>query len=398
MDNLSKLYAGLDPEELREAQAVGRLRRFARDEVIFREGDAGDSMYLLVRGAVTISKTAQPGGVRVLDTTHAGDFFGEMSLIDSEPRSAHASAEEDSELRILGREDLDRLCAISPHIKFNLIKVVSDRLRGMNNQFIERIVTQEKMALVGQMASSIIHDFKSPMTVIRAAADLMALKTGDDMVKTKCEVIVRNVDRITGMANDLLAFALGTVRLNCRWVQPQSWIDNVAELLSPMLERRSVELKREVLVTDPLWMDPDKMMRVIYNLSANAIDAMPGGGTITVRVQKCADGFQLEVADTGQGIPEAIRDRLFGAFVTFGKKHGTGLGTAIAKKIVDEHGGQITFTTATGRGTTFHIRLPVPVVPSQDPPAARVATGTPGARQDLGTATFRHSSPTDALL
>jgi signal transduction histidine kinase len=115
-------------------------------------------------------------------------------------------------------------------------------------------------------------------------------------------------------------------------------------------------------------MDPDKMMRVVYNLATNAVEAMTDGGLLTVRVTRPDTEFQLDIGDTGPGIPEAIRDRLFGAFVTHGKKNGTGLGTAIAKKIVEEHGGNISFTTETGKGTTFHVRLPV-FVPSDQPVA-----------------------------
>jgi signal transduction histidine kinase len=240
----------------------------------------------------------------------------------------------------------------------NLLKAVSDRLRGMNDQYIDRIVQQEKLALVGQMASSIIHDFKSPMTVIRAAAEMIELKDGDDYIQKNSQAIMRNVDRITDMANDLLCFAMGKVQLHLQYVDPHAWTENIRELLAPVLENRRVELRREVLTAEPLWLDPNKMMRVIYNLSMNAVEAMFKEGVLTVRLAKNGEETQIDLADTGAGIPEPIRDRLFGTFVTYGKRNGTGLGTAIAKKIVEEHGGKISFTTSTGKGTTFHIRLP----------------------------------------
>jgi signal transduction histidine kinase len=370
-----RLYAGLSLAEREAAAAIGVIQDYAKDQPVFQEGDNGDCMYTVLAGRVEISKSIGSGRQQLLTTVGTGDFFGEMTMVDAQPRSAHAIAREPSRLRVLRRPDLDHLLEINPRIILNLFNVTNDRLRAMNAQFIEQILHQEKMALVGQVANSIIHDFKSPMTVIRAAAELMSLKVQDEFAKARCEVIVRNVDRITGMANDLLAFSLGTVRLNCHWVEPQRWIDNVGELLSPMLERRNIIARREVLTKEPVWMDPEKMMRVIYNLSANAIEAMPTGGVLTVRMDRQGEEFKIDVSDTGHGIDEAVRSRLFQAFVTHGKKNGTGLGTAIVKKIVEEHGGSISFTTETGLGTTFHIRLPIPALHQPEVPTVAEVEG-----------------------
>jgi signal transduction histidine kinase len=357
----NKLLEGLSPDELRAAENVGETKIFEKGETIFREGDAGDTMYVVLNGKVKICKTARPGAEQVFDTLGAGDFFGEMGLVEARPRNADAVAEEKTELRILRQADLDRLLGVSPQIGLNLMKGVSDRLRRMNARFIEQVVYQEKMSLVGQMAGTIIHDFKSPMSVVRLVAETMAMKNPDAQLQKNCEMIIRNVDRITAMANDLLDFARGQVRLNRQLVEAETWLADVSELLLPVLENRDIELKREVKTREKLPIDPDKMTRVIYNLAVNSADAMSEGGTLTLRVGKSDGEFLIEIADTGNGIPEAIRDRLFDAFVTHGKKGGTGLGTAIAKKIVEDHNGKISFTTATGKGTTFHIRVPATV-------------------------------------
>ena len=99
-------------------------------------------------------------------------------------------------------------------------------------------------------------------------------------------------------------------------------------------------------------------MRAIYNLASNAIEAMGDHGTLTVRLTRLDDQFRIEISDTGPGIPVEIQSRLFDPFVSAGKRNGTGLGTSIAKKIIEEHGGTISFTTAPGQGTTFQIELP----------------------------------------
>ena len=111
-------------------------------------------------------------------------------------------------------------------------------------------------------------------------------------------------------------------------------------------------------VSPTMLLDKDKIWRVMMNLIGNAKDAMPEGGEVRLRLHMNQQEARLEVEDTGIGIPEKIRDRLFRPFVTHGKTRGTGLGLAIVKRIVEAHGGTITFITAEGVGTTFYVTLP----------------------------------------
>jgi signal transduction histidine kinase len=108
-----------------------------------------------------------------------------------------------------------------------------------------------------------------------------------------------------------------------------------------------------------LLVDKDKFQRVVLNLAGNAREALAPGGVLRILVAREDKMAHITVKDNGPGIPEEIRTRLFEPFVTHGKKGGTGLGTAISKKIVEEMGGRIWFNTASGRGTTFHIQLPL---------------------------------------
>jgi signal transduction histidine kinase len=105
--------------------------------------------------------------------------------------------------------------------------------------------------------------------------------------------------------------------------------------------------------------DENKFLRVVQNLVANAVEAFNGcGGRVELTAGVSEEGVQIKIHDNGPGIPEAIKERLFEAFVTYGKHSGTGLGTAIAKSIIDAHGGQISFQSHCQEGTTFYIRLP----------------------------------------
>jgi signal transduction histidine kinase len=106
--------------------------------------------------------------------------------------------------------------------------------------------------------------------------------------------------------------------------------------------------------------DPEQMTRVLHNLMLNAIDAMPQGGTLTVRTLAVAGGVRLEISDTGQGLTPEECARLFTPYYTT-KTHGTGLGLAIVQSVVSDHGGRISVESEKGKGSTFRIELANPV-------------------------------------
>jgi signal transduction histidine kinase len=116
---------------------------------------------------------------------------------------------------------------------------------------------------------------------------------------------------------------------------------------------------RETRFKGKVKLDQDKVVRVFYNIASNARDAMPQGGKLTVRTE-AADGFvKVEFVDTGSGMPEEVKKKIFEPFMTYGKKHGTGLGMAIVKKVIDDHKGKIEIDSEMGKGTTIRMLFPV---------------------------------------
>jgi signal transduction histidine kinase len=107
----------------------------------------------------------------------------------------------------------------------------------------------------------------------------------------------------------------------------------------------------------PIRLDADQLGRAVQNLLLNAIDAMPTGGSVTIRTTRAAGVVRIEVADTGEGLLDEERQRLFTPYYTT-KQHGTGLGLAIVQSVVSDHGGRIRVESRRGRGTTFSIELP----------------------------------------
>lgn len=105
--------------------------------------------------------------------------------------------------------------------------------------------------------------------------------------------------------------------------------------------------------------DENKILRVLQNLVGNAVEALGGrGGRVEIAVTQSEEWVEIKIYDNGPGIPEAIKEKLFEPFVTYGKRTGTGLGTAIAKSIVNAHQGEITYESEDQKGTTFYIKLP----------------------------------------
>jgi signal transduction histidine kinase len=140
-------------------------------------------------------------------------------------------------------------------------------------------------------------------------------------------------------------------------------LDGVVEsALATLLDeasRAGVELELDLASGARVLVDEDGLRRALRNLVQNALEAMPEGGSLRVSTAREEGAALVSIADTGEGIPEEIRERVFEPFVTARKKGGTGLGLAIVKKVVDDHGGTIAATKPEGGGTAFVLRLPL---------------------------------------
>jgi two-component system, sporulation sensor kinase D len=130
------------------------------------------------------------------------------------------------------------------------------------------------------------------------------------------------------------------------------------EVLTKELDENRIRLKVEDLYGGPLRADENKLRRMVFNITRNAVQAMPDGGEYTICIEDAGENVCFNFIDTGPGIPEDIRDHLFEYFVTSGKEDGTGLGLAVVKKIVDEHEGKIEVISPESGGAHFRIEIP----------------------------------------
>lgn len=357
----NKIFSGLLAVELHALEQTSRLQKFAAGTTIFREGDAGDGIYLINEGLVQISAVIGEGERRVLARIGPGDFFGEMAVLEQRPRSASAIAEQPTCAWFVPSAELLKMLDRSPRLAASLLREVSQRLRDFDRQYVQELLQAERLGLIGRFTRSILHDLKSPLTVIALGAEMGFAPTATpETRKTAALRIRKQIERVTTMINELMEFSRGGQSdLQLTEIEFAPFITQLLEELQLEVEMSSVKVTvqpppRQITVR----LDPRRLANVFFNLAHNAVDAMPSGGEIKFRFQLAPQTLTMEIEDTGPGFAPEIVDRLFQPFATYGKTTGTGLGLSICKKILEDHGGRIEALRRPGCGAIFAITLP----------------------------------------
>ena len=226
---------------------------------------------------------------------------------------------------------------------------------------------EERLTTIGRLLSGVIHDLKTPLTVISGYVQLMQQAESKEQRDEYAELVLKQFDHISAMQREVLEFARGEKSVLVRKVYLQKFWSDIKASLEPQLARYDVDLVIELEDRGTARFDEGKITRVVHNLARNAAEAMSDkGGKLTIKITREKDppdnAIVMTFTDTGPGIPKEIEHRVFQSFVTSGKKGGTGLGLAIVKKIAQEHGGEITVHSSS-RGATFKLRLPQNVDP-----------------------------------
>jgi len=240
----------------------------------------------------------------------------------------------------------------------------------------------ERLTSIGRLLSQVIHDFKTPMTVISGYVQLM--QDCDDAEKRAeyTDQILRQFDSLTSMQREVLEFARGERTVFVRRVYLKKFFSEITRQLEQEVQGHPVELEVRADPKIVARFDEGRVARAIFNLSRNAIEAMQlRGGRLTLTAGMDGHDLVIGVSDTGPGIPREIEGRLFQSFVTAGKQGGTGLGLAIVKKIVEEHGGTVS-VSSTSAGARFELRFPQPEPKDGKPVSLPSGATTPGRAGD----------------
>jgi len=347
--------------ELQTLKRTALKLSFRAGQVIFKEGNVGDGVYVVEEGGVKISARINEREERILSRLGPGTFFGEMAVLDDEPRSATATAEVNTVVSFIPREEMLRALEHSPKLLISLVREFSHRMRQFDRRFIDEVLQAERLALVGRFAQAIVHDFKNPLNIIGFAAELATGEEATPEHRSEGKMMIRQqVDRLTNMINELLEFTRGSSRAVVLVTTDYAeFVEEFLREIRPEAAEKSVTIECE---NPPpalaLGLDRGRLLQVFYNLVNNAIDVMPSGGRILLRFQVQDRAVVTELEDTGPGIAPEIAPRIFEPFATHGKEHGTGLVLSICKRIIEDHQGQIQAHSEAGRGAVFRFSLP----------------------------------------
>jgi two-component system sensor histidine kinase HydH len=216
----------------------------------------------------------------------------------------------------------------------------------------------DRLAALGQLSAGLAHELRNPLGTIKASAELLQrnVSAENEVSREMAGFIVSEVDRTNSLVTRFLQFA-----------RPLKLRPDNADLMHT-IDRAIAQVEREAKGATiyrnyepeiaPFPFDAELMERVFYNLILNAVQASPPGGAVSVKTRAVGDCVEIAVIDRGVGIDPAQRDSIFNPFFTT-KPEGVGLGLAIVFKIVEEHGGKITVESELGKGTVFHVLLPV---------------------------------------
>jgi len=252
-----------------------------------------------------------------------------------------------------------------------LVSIIATRaaLAFENHTYQKELIASERLAALGTMAGMMVHDLRGPMTLIRGWAETLL---GGDVppaeAAARARIIVEAVDRLERMTAETLDFARGAEKLVLRSVPLGILLAELAAGIEAELPGLCVDRDFDVPGARRGTLDVDKIRRAVSNVAANARDAMGGQGQLrfSARVVPGTDGsadrLELVLADGGPGVPAEIRERVFEPFVTLGKKRGTGLGLAVARRFVEDHGGTLELMppqAPPAHGASFRFGLPL---------------------------------------
>ncbi len=208
---------------------------------------------------------------------------------------------------------------------------------------LEEKVRNEKFATIGQMAASIIHDIRNPISTIKGIAALLTEKDFSKVERRQyTRMIIEEVEGLAGMIEDLLSYSRGFQgKLRTNRLNVADFVGSMIPSLEQGMASRDIEVTAMLDYEGHFYIDAEKFRRAFFNIAGNAREAMNGGGRFLVLVRAGDDGAEIVFSDTGPGIHEDILATVFEPFVTRGKDKGTGLGLAIAKKIIEAHGGTV---------------------------------------------------------
>lgn len=356
------LFDGLDETVVVNfTQGMDHLK-LKQGETLTIDFETDQSLYLVTKGAMKIeprSKAKKKTGDHSF-TIQAGEFFGELALLSDTVEKVDAKALKATELLVIPRDKFSQLSFSQPGVMLNVIRTLSARLRETGQNFSDLMgdmIQRNRLTAIGMTASKIIHDIKTPLTVISLTAQLVESLFPDASEFTQS--IVQQTKLVDELVHEVLDYVKGTPNaIIPRKVDMNAFLADLKDTYGASLRGRNITLKIDNRCNDPVYFDEERIRRVIINLLRNSSEAMEDEGEISIVASMSANWLQISVTDSGPGIPDSVVNQLFKPFFTYNKLNGTGLGLPICQKLAQEHNGRLEFTPVKPHGSRFDIRLP----------------------------------------
>lgn len=221
------------------------------------------------------------------------------------------------------------------------------------------LVQAERLAAIGKAVSEVAHDMKTPLMAIGGFATLVSRKLGsEDPNRKRLDIVIEETVRLDSMVKKMLDFGR-PLELEPTKISLNELVIETVEVAEPVASKMAVKLEADLEPSLPsLLVDIPRIKQVVLNLITNAVQASRAGELVMIKTHLSRNGVVLEVIDCGCGIKEQDRERVFHPFFST-KKGGTGLGLGIVQKIVEAHGGEVSFRSNPQTGVTFIVRLPL---------------------------------------
>jgi signal transduction histidine kinase len=224
------------------------------------------------------------------------------------------------------------------------------------------LLTADRLAAISRISSGVAHEVKNPLNAMLLHVEVARAKLahGDTDVGQQMEIIAREILRLDRVVRTFLDFTR-PVELKMVTISMQQLVEEIADLARPQAAAAGITVAvLEEVEGVEVRVDRDLFKQAVLNIVVNAMQAMSGGGELRFEAMSGKNGAELRISDTGPGIPEELREKIFSLYFST-KKDGSGIGLAMTYRIVQLHDGTIDFTSEPGKGTTFLIRLPIAV-------------------------------------
>jgi len=262
-------------------------------------------------------------------------------------------------VRALGTGDYDYPLSVAGGDEVAEVTTAFGRMRTSLQHTQRELLEAERLATIGQMASSISHDLRHHLTAIMANAEFLSDERNLHSRHELYEELRAAVTEMTDLIESLLEFARPRESLRLTWTPLGDIIARSIQTVRAYHDFSALDITVDGAAVEG-WFDPSKLARVFQNLIINACEAVGReGGKVEITVRHSGDTLEVRVSDTGRGIPEGMRTRVFDPFVSYGKENGTGLGLTVVQKIVQDHGGEVNVEQTSASGTVIRVQLPL---------------------------------------